>query len=88
MRDLCRNAVDDALAGGASYADARAHERRSQTVRTKAREVDSVADSETEGIGVRVLVDGAWGFASSPNLSPAGGRGAAGGPGAVGPGSA
>ena len=48
MRDLCRNAVDDALAGGASYADARAHERRSQTVRTKAREVDSVADSETE----------------------------------------
>ncbi len=77
MRDLCRNAVDDALAGGASYADARAHERRSQTVRTKAREVDSVADSETEGIGVRVLVDGAWGFASSPNLSPAGAREAA-----------
>ncbi len=77
MRDLCREAVADALAGGASYADARAHARRSQTVATKAREVDSVADSETEGVGVRVLVDGAWGFASSPGLTREGGRAAA-----------
>jgi TldD protein len=78
MRELCSEAVGDALAGGASYADARAHARRFQTVQTKGREVDSVADSETEGIGVRVLVDGAWGFASSPDLSRAGAREAAG----------
>jgi TldD protein len=77
MLDLCRGALDDALSGGASYADARAHARRSQMVATKGREVDSVADSETEGIGVRVLVEGAWGFASSPHLSAAGAREAA-----------
>ena len=39
-----------------------------------------MSDAETEGIGVRVLVDGAWGFAGDPRLSEEGARrGAAGG---------
>jgi len=39
--------------------------------------VDSVDDSETEGVGVRVLVDGAWGFACDPGLDEAGAEAAA-----------
>ncbi|MDQ5820117.1 MAG: TldD/PmbA family protein, partial [Actinomycetota bacterium] len=68
MRDLCESAVEAALAAGASYADARAVVRRSQSVRTKNGRVEDVNDVESEGIGVRVLVAGAWGFACDRRL--------------------
>src|SRR6266550_3331090 len=77
MRALCEEAVAAALAGGASYADARAIERRSQAISTKNQRVDRVDDVESEGIGVRVLVDGAWGFACDRRLDEAGARAAA-----------
>ena len=72
MRALCEQAVSAALATGASYADARAIVRRAQLVTTKNRRVDRVDDIESEGIGVRVLVDGAWGFACDRRLDEAG----------------
>ena len=72
MRALARDAVDAALHAGADYADARAVLRRSQRVATKNGNVDSVSDSETAGIGVRVLVGGCWGFACDPRLSDEG----------------
>jgi TldD protein len=77
MQDLCRQAIETALGAGASYADARAIARRSQLVMTKNGEVETVSDTETEGIGVRVLVDGAWGFACDRRLEDAGARDAA-----------
>jgi TldD protein len=77
MLEVCRQAVDAAAAAGAGYADARALTRRSQAVSTKNRELDSVSDGESEGIGVRVLVDGAWGFACDRRLGPEGARAAA-----------
>jgi TldD protein len=77
MRDVCRQAIEAALGAGASYADARAIARRSQLVTTKNGEVETVSDTETEGIGVRVLVDGAWGFACDRRLEAAGARDAA-----------
>jgi TldD protein len=69
MRELCETAVEAARSAGASYADARAVARRAQSVRTKNGRVDGVDDVESEGIGVRVLVDGAWGFACDRRLS-------------------
>jgi TldD protein len=69
VRDLCGNAVDAALGAGASYADARAVLRRSQSVATKNGNVDGVNDLESEGVGVRVLVDGSWGFAGAGTLT-------------------
>ena len=77
MRDLCGNAVEAALGAGATYADARAVFRRSQSVATKNGNVEAVSDVETEGIGVRVLVDGAWGFAGDRRLTDEGAREAA-----------
>jgi TldD protein len=77
MRDACAAAVDAALGAGASYADARAIVRRSQQVSTRDGRVVALNDVETEGIGVRVLVAGAWGFACDRRLDPAGGRDAA-----------
>src|SRR5436190_13661227 len=77
MRDACAAAVDTALGAGASYADARAVFRRSQDVGTKNGRVETLSDAETEGIGVRVLAGGAWGFAADRRLSPEGARDAA-----------
>jgi TldD protein len=77
MLELCRHAVDAAASARAGYADARALTRRSQAVSTKNGEVDSLSDGESEGIGVRVLVEGAWGFACDRRLSAEGARAAA-----------
>jgi TldD protein len=77
MRDACAEAVDAALGAGASYADARAIVRRTQAVSTRDGRVVALNDAETEGIGVRVLVDGAWGFACDRRLDASGARDAA-----------
>ena len=69
MRALCAEALDEAVAAGASHADARAVTRREQTVATRGGEVLSAGDRESEGIGVRVLVEGAWGFACDRRLT-------------------
>src|SRR5262245_53919367 len=50
---------------------------RRQYVITKNGQVDDLSDSESEGIGVRVLVDGAWGFAGAGRLDEQGAQDAA-----------
>jgi TldD protein len=70
MRELTDRALDTALARGATYADVRIVRRREEQISVKSERVEGVALGETEGLGVRVLVDGAWGFASSNRLEP------------------
>jgi TldD protein len=77
MRDLCAAAVDAATSAGAEYADARVVLKRNQLVTTKNGRVDRMMDAESEGIGVRVLVKGAWGFACDRRLTAEGARQAA-----------
>jgi TldD protein len=77
VRDVCGAAVDAAVGAGATYADARAVVGRAQGVSTKNGRVENVSDLETEGIGVRVLVGGAWGFACDRRLDADGARDAA-----------
>jgi TldD protein len=77
VRDLCATAVDAATAAGAEYADARVVVKRSQLIATKNGLVDRMTDAESEGIGVRVLVNGAWGFACDRRLTADGARDAA-----------
>ena len=77
MRDLCQAAIDAATAAGAEYADARVVLKRDQLVATKNGRVDRMTDAESEGIGVRVLVAGAWGFACDRRLTDEGARNAA-----------
>jgi TldD protein len=62
-------AIDAARSAGASYADARVGRYRRQFVATRERQVTAVADSESFGIGVRALVNGAWGFAATSTLT-------------------
>jgi TldD protein len=70
-RDLANAALDAATRAGADYADVRISTNRSQNVGTREQIVTGLSDSETSGLGVRVLVDGTWGFAASRTLSAA-----------------
>ena len=65
MKDLARRALDTATQRGAAYADVRTVRRKDEQLTVKSGRVEGVSLGETEGFGVRVLVDGAWGFASS-----------------------
>src|SRR5688572_12649273 len=71
MRDLTDRALDTATTRGAAYADVRVVRRRDESIAIKTGRVEGVASGESEGFGVRVLVDGAWGFASSHRLTAA-----------------
>ncbi len=68
IKALMAVALDAARSGGASYADVRVAARRQQNVNTRDRIVQGVSDTDTYGLGVRTLVDGAWGFAATSRL--------------------
>jgi len=67
------HAVEWASGRGASYADARFVERESETVAVKDGQVESVDRDADRGVGVRVIVDGSWGFAASDRVTTADG---------------
>ena len=69
MWDLSTNALDTARLRGATYADVRMMHLRQRDLTTKNGQVGTLAQSESIGIGVRVLASGAWGFASTDRLT-------------------
>ena len=54
-----------ARAGGASYCDVRIGRYLNQAIQTREDRVLNVTNSESSGVGIRVIVDGAWGFAAT-----------------------
>ena len=68
MRQIANWALDTAARRGASYADARIVALRSRALATKNGKVGSASDTESVGMSVRVIADGAWGFAASAEL--------------------
>src|SRR5438128_8331558 len=68
MKDLASRALNTASQRGATYADVRIVDERSRTLATKNGKIGNASDSQSQGMSVRVIVDGAWGFASSAEL--------------------
>jgi TldD protein len=68
MKDLASWALDSAAQRGATYADVRVVDERSRALATKNGKIGSASDAQSQGFSVRVIVDGAWGFASSAEL--------------------
>jgi TldD protein len=62
---IAHKAVDAALAAGASYADARLVLWKREWISVRDDHVSGVRRSEEYGIGIRVIADGAWGFAAA-----------------------
>ena len=65
LKGLADVALTTAKQLGASYADIRINRYRNQFLFTRDRRVQNIVNTEDFGFGVRVLVDGTWGFASS-----------------------
>ena len=68
MNDALTTALDAATAGGASYADVRGVHVNTESLSVREETVEALDRVESVGFGVRVLVDGAWGFACSAQL--------------------
>lgn len=64
MKDLSARVLNMAQMRGASYADVRVVNRTVQTIAVKDGRVQEMLQEESQGFGVRVIADGAWGFAS------------------------
>lgn len=69
--DVNKDALADAALAtakklGASYADIRINRYRVEAVNTRERQVLNVSSAQNFGFGVRVLINGTWGFAGSP----------------------
>ncbi len=68
-KPLADTALAAAREAGASYCDVRIGRYLRQSIRTREDKVEDVVNSESTGVGVRVIADGAWGFAATNALT-------------------
>ncbi len=68
MQDLTNTALDIARGAGATFADIRIVDERRRHIFARRRSLRALRDDASLGYAVRVLVDGAWGFASATRL--------------------
>ena len=71
MKDVASWILNTAETRGASYCDLRVVDERARTVATKNGKIGHASSSESLGAGIRVIADGAWGFAATQDLSRA-----------------
>ena len=65
MLHVAKETVEAARAAGAHYADARFVHEDSESITVRNQEMEGIDRATSEGVGVRVLVDGYWGFAAT-----------------------
>ena len=70
MDDFLSRTLDLASVQGASYCDVRLVETNQERFVVRSGAVDTLSNDESLGIGVRVLVNGSWGFASTNVVTP------------------
>ncbi|MGZ5354241.1 MAG: TldD/PmbA family protein [Actinomycetota bacterium] len=71
MLVVARQAVEAAKAAGADYADGRVVADESEAITVRNQEMEGIDRTSSEGIGIRVLVNGYWGFAATARIEPA-----------------
>jgi TldD protein len=69
FKELAHAALDAAKAAGATYSDIRFSRNRTQGMFTREARVQGVIDNETQGFGIRAIVNGSWGFAASRDVT-------------------
>jgi TldD protein len=65
MEDLLKDLIDRAVQLGAKYVDSRYQDVRQTLIVAENGSLRTYESDRSTGIGIRVLVDGAWGIASS-----------------------
>ncbi len=66
---LAEIALSTAKQLGATYADIRINRYRNESISTREQQVQQVKRTQSFGFGVRVLAQGAWGFAASRHVT-------------------
>jgi len=69
VEDLLSYIIDYGLSRGADYVEARYHRNYSETIFSRNGEVLGIGREDKEGIGIRVIVNGALGFTSTNKLN-------------------
>ena len=69
LQSVSDAAISTAKSQGASHADVRIERTRTGFLSLRDAKPETQSDETNFGIGVRVIVNGAWGFASSPEVS-------------------
>jgi TldD protein len=69
MYDWTDEALNIARLRGATYADVRVMHHRQRDLTSKSGRVGTLGQSESIGLGIRVVAQGAWGFASTDQLT-------------------
>ncbi len=68
-KELADIALNAAKAKGATYTDVRIGRYLNQFVATRENRVQGVANTESFGVGIRVIANGCWGFAASNDVT-------------------
>src|SRR6185369_5438203 len=68
-KQLADVALNAARSKGATYTDVRIGRYLNQFVVTREDKVENVVNTESYGMGIRVIANGAWGFAATDNLT-------------------
>ncbi|HEU5292810.1 MAG TPA: TldD/PmbA family protein [Cyclobacteriaceae bacterium] len=71
-KKLADIALNTTKALGATYTDVRIGRYLNQFVTTREKKVQGIVNTESFGVGIRVIVNGTWGFAASNNVTPDG----------------
>ncbi|MCK4574879.1 TldD/PmbA family protein, partial [candidate division WOR-3 bacterium] len=65
MKDFAKRVIGFLKSKKVDYGDVRVVKNREETLRVKNEKTETAFSDESLGFGVRVIVNGAWGFASS-----------------------
>lgn len=68
-KELADVALNTARSKGATYADIRIGRYLNQAIITREKRVQNVGNSESYGVGIRVIANGSWGFAASNDVT-------------------
>ncbi|HEY5518394.1 MAG TPA: DNA gyrase modulator, partial [Cellulomonas sp.] len=69
MKQFCEQCLDAAVVAGASYVDVRVTDTLTQALSVRNGVVEGISGGSSFGFGVRVVADGAWGFAASSEVT-------------------
>lgn len=69
-KKLADVALNAAKSKGATYADVRIQRTLNQNLITRENKVQNISNTETSGVGIRVIANGSWGFAATSDVNP------------------
>jgi len=71
-KSLADTALNAATKAGATYCDVRIGRYLNQFITTRDLNIENITNTESAGVGVRVIANGAYGFAATNDMSPDG----------------